>query len=116
MARYSWLVFTNCTPGEEAEYNRWYDEIHRPDLLRVPGIVSATRSELSPFQTTFVEGKIELCGIEANGAKYRFLAVYALDTDDPNSVLNEVRTRAYTPRMEISPHMTEAYTVLFQDR
>src|SRR5258708_6202832 len=36
------LVFTNPVDGME-EYNRWYDEKHVSDLLKVPGIVRAYR-------------------------------------------------------------------------
>jgi hypothetical protein len=43
-----WLITvqTTCTdPSREKEFNDWYDEIHVPDVLKVPGIVRATRYE-----------------------------------------------------------------------
>lgn len=33
-------------PAREKEYNEWYNNVHVPDLLKVPGIISATRYEI----------------------------------------------------------------------
>ena len=115
MARYKWLVFTNCTPGREAEFNRWYDEVHIADLLRVPGIVGARRSEITAEQLTMETGSPELTGPEQIGAKHRFLSVYEIDAEDPMKVLEEIKTRANTPEMMITPDLAEAWTVLYRD-
>ena len=46
MERWLITVQTNCTDtSRENEFNDWYDEIHVPDVLKVPGIVRATRYE-----------------------------------------------------------------------
>ena len=116
MTRYKWLVFTNCTPGHEDDYDRWYDEVHLGDLLRVPGIVKAYRSILTPAQATLETGEIELCGPERIGARFRCLAIYEFEADDPNTVFDQIQRRANTPEMEISPYLGEAYTVLYEDR
>jgi hypothetical protein len=114
--RYKWLVFTNCDPDHHAEYNQWYDEIHIADLLRIPGIVKATRSNLSPFQTHMDAEGIHLVRPERIGAKFPYLAVYEFETDDPNAVLQAVKDRAGTAQMEITPYLGEVYTVLYEDR
>jgi hypothetical protein len=44
------IVFTNAAEGRDAEFNRWYDEVHLPDVLGVPGIVSAQRFALAEAQ------------------------------------------------------------------
>src|SRR5689334_19324828 len=46
MARASLFVYTNCELGKEDEFNRWYDDVHVPDMLSIDGIVSAQRFEL----------------------------------------------------------------------
>ena len=48
MARYLLLALNGPTKGEgdEATYNRWYDEVHVPDLLDVAGIKSARRFKI----------------------------------------------------------------------
>lgn len=41
------VVATRCTePGKEAEFCRWYDEVHIPQVLEIPGILSATRYDV----------------------------------------------------------------------
>jgi uncharacterized protein (TIGR02118 family) len=37
------LVATRCQPEVEAEFNRWYDEIHIPLLFKFPGMTKVTR-------------------------------------------------------------------------
>ena len=36
MSRYLFVVMTNSGEGKDAEFNRWYDNQHIPDVLRVP--------------------------------------------------------------------------------
>ena len=43
MAKYTFVVLTNPTSGKEAEYNKWYNDQHIPDVLNVPGFVAAQR-------------------------------------------------------------------------
>ncbi len=50
MAKYVMFVMTNCAPGTDAEFNDWYDRIHLPDVLKVPGIVAAQRYKLTDEQ------------------------------------------------------------------
>ncbi|MBI4287099.1 MAG: DUF4286 family protein [Chloroflexi bacterium] len=42
-----YLVGANCNdPAQESEFNRWYNEVHIPEVLRLPGFVSARRYEI----------------------------------------------------------------------
>ena len=43
MADHHMLVFTNPLPGRDDDYNKWYDEIHLPEVLAVKGFVAARR-------------------------------------------------------------------------
>jgi hypothetical protein len=38
------IVRIDVKPEMEEEFNRWYDEEHIPNLLKVPGILSAKRA------------------------------------------------------------------------
>lgn len=69
------LIVVTTNPASEAdlaEFTRWYDEVHIPQLLeRVEGFVSAKRykvSDASPTQPT-----------------HRYVAVYEIDSDDPSA-------------------------------
>lgn len=45
MPRYLVIALNGPTEGkeDEAEYNRWFDEIHGPDLMKVDGALSTRR-------------------------------------------------------------------------
>jgi hypothetical protein len=69
------LVMTRCTdPAREAEFNRWYDEVHLPDVLTVPHIVAAQRYKLAG-------------PANKNEPDAQYLAVYELDTDDTRTAI-----------------------------
>jgi hypothetical protein len=42
-ARYLYLVMMDVDPETEADFNRVYDTEHIPALLKVPGVLGATR-------------------------------------------------------------------------
>ncbi len=42
------IVFTSPVAGREAEYNDWYDNVHLPEFLALPGVVSGRRLRLAP--------------------------------------------------------------------
>jgi len=114
MKRYSWVVLTNCTPGCEAAYDHWYDTIHLDDLLRVPGIVAARRGRKTDAQTELAEDGALRVTVGVAPA-FQFMAIYTIETDDPEAVLRDVVRRANTPDMMISEHMTTVQTILYED-
>jgi hypothetical protein len=52
-----------ASPEEAADYHKWYDETHVPEILAIEGFVSARRFQ--PF-----------------GGDGPFVAIYEIDTDD----------------------------------
>jgi hypothetical protein len=72
MTKYIFPVFTNPTPGQEQEFNRWYEEHHLADVIDVPGFVAATRFRLAPTQ--FANNPAPLT--------HRYMALYEIETDD----------------------------------
>ena len=89
MARHHLLAFTNPVVGREDEFNRWYDERHVPDLLAVPGFVSAQR-----FALTDATGQ--------GKPGWTYLALYELETDDLDALMEEVRSRLGTDAIPVS--------------
>ena len=116
MKRFTWIVLTNCTPGDDEAFNAWYDGVHKADLLRIPGIVGVKRAVLTDVQTMMQGENIVMANAAMIDAKYKYLAIYEIEADDPAPVLQEVVKRAKTPEMLLSPTFAEAYTVLFEDR
>lgn len=95
MTKHHLLAFTNPVAGREEEFNRWYDERHVPDLLAVPGFVSAQR-----FALTDATGQ--------DKAGWTYLALYELETDDPDALMAEVRSRLGTEVMPVSDALDPA--------
>lgn len=70
------LVFTNTSPGREAEYNDWYNQEHMFHALLAHGFVTAQRFEL-------VLDGLEPLGIRrADPCLFKYLTLYGLQTDD----------------------------------
>ena len=69
------VVATNCPPGREAEFNDWYTGTHVPDILKLPGMVAATR--------------YEIVGQPRSG-QGRFLALYEIESEDPAATMSGV--------------------------
>lgn len=44
------IILANITAGREAEYHTWYNEVHGPEVTRVPGKVAMKRGKLSAVQ------------------------------------------------------------------
>ena len=44
------IILANFVAGMEREYHKWYDEVHMPEVTRVPGFVAMKRGRLSPLQ------------------------------------------------------------------
>lgn len=91
MARHVFVVFTNpTTDAQEAEYNSWYNDQHLPDVLNVPGFVSAQRFKLSGTQRA------------AGPFPWRYMALYHIDTDDLQATLATLAARSGTSAMVMS--------------
>lgn len=116
MTRYSWLVLTNAVPGREAEFDRWYNEVHVPDLLRVPGVIGVTRGRLAASQTASGTSGISVVPTEQTELAHRYLAMYIIETDDLDKVLRTVAERAGTDEMVMSDALgQEIATMCFED-
>jgi hypothetical protein len=90
---YYFFVFSNPVTGHEDEYNKWYNEQHAPDVVAVPGFVTAQR---------FVKNDLPLYRmVDLQVPKY--LIIYKIVTDDVEAVFSEVSRRLKTGETVISP-------------
>ena len=87
MARYVSIALTNPVEGWEQEFNEWYDNRHVPDVLALPGCVSAQR-----FKFTGVQMPNRPCPFE-------YLAVYEFETDDLEAAVAATVARGGTAAM-----------------
>ena len=91
MATYTFVVLSNATAGNDVEFNEWYNKVHIPDVLSVPGFVRAQRFRLADAQM----------GGDTN-KPHRYLALYEIETDDLAGALKDLQSRAGTSDMVIS--------------
>jgi hypothetical protein len=68
MPRYKMLVRSHPIAGREADYNRWYQDVHLSDVVDIPGFVAAQRFRVAE----------EVSGVD----KPPYLAVYEIEAVD----------------------------------
>ena len=100
MARYVFAVLTNPVEGRDAEFNKWYDEIHLPDVCAFPGFVGAKRYRLADGESS-----------------HRYLALYEMESNDPKRDIEGLTAAAGTDRMRMSDalDLPSATTLLWEE-
>ncbi|MBJ7483119.1 MULTISPECIES: hypothetical protein [unclassified Brevundimonas] len=96
MGQYTYVAFICPTPGREQEFDHWYDTVHMPDVARMPGVVSARRFNIERIKTKDWEPPA-----------WRSMAIYELETDDPEITLAAIREASGTEIMPLSDAMTK---------
>jgi hypothetical protein len=92
MARAVMIVGTRPSdPSREREFNEWYQTTHVPELCEIPGIVSARRFALSKAQL-----------FPSDGTQHESAAIYEIDTDDVQGVIDELGTRMASGTIHMS--------------
>jgi hypothetical protein len=92
MARAVMIVGTRPSdPSREREFNEWYETTHVPELCQVPGIASARRFELSKAQL-----------FPPDAAQHEYIAIYEIDADDVQGVIDELATRMASGAIHMS--------------
>lgn len=75
MTKWVLTVYSDCASlSREKEFNEWYDKIHLPDVLKIPGFRRATR-----YVNT--DPKIE---------SGKFLAIYEIESEDIQKTMEVV--------------------------
>ena len=91
MPRYIFVVHSNAVDGRDDEFNAWYSGAHLDDLRRLPGVVAARRFRLADTQ------------VRDAPSPHRYLAIYEIETDDPQGFARELLARAGTELLATSP-------------
>jgi hypothetical protein len=84
---YYFMVFSNPTPGNDEELNRWYDRIHAPMMIESGDFVWAQRFMLSPEQF----------GGRSPGA-HQYLVIFAVETNNITKAIADANRRMMLPR------------------
>lgn len=84
MGEHRLIVLSNATEGQDDAFNAWYDDIHLPDVLAVPGFTGAQRFDLAP------------------GEAWNYAAIYDIGANDPAPVIEELLARVADGRIGLS--------------
>lgn len=87
------VVFSNPAPGKEDEFNQWYDTVHIPELLTVPGMLSATRYALQEAQIYHAEGGMT--------PEHKYMCVYEME-GDVDAIMAQIREAVADGRIHMS--------------
>jgi hypothetical protein len=98
---YNLLVFSNPVAGQEDRYNKWYDSQHAPDVVAVPGFVTAQRFVVSDTQ------------LRISKPLPKYLVIYKIVTNDLPSVYAEVDRRLKTKMTVMDPSFDQTTSVNF---
>lgn len=81
MPKFTFVVLSNPVPGRDEVFNDWYTHTHVPEVLQVPGILSAQRFRRTASQR------------QPGPQPYEYLALYACEAEDPADVTRELLAR-----------------------
>lgn len=91
---YKFVVLSRPAPGREEECNDWYQNVHLGQVVAIPGIRSAQRFRLSS-------------DLGARGA-WPYLAIYEIETDNLDAVVQEIHAKAGSELLLISEALDTA--------
>lgn len=74
--RHMFIALSNPVEGRDDEFHQWYESFHVPECVKVPGFVSGQRFVLSASL--------------GGEPKQRHLALYELEGDDPQAILDRL--------------------------
>ena len=92
------VVHVNARPERGEEFNDWYENVHIPDVLSIPGVLKARRYELADDQL----------GRRTREYPYRYLTLYELDGDH-RAIVRAINEAIVSGRFSISAALDPDY-------
>ena len=95
MDKWLFIVESNCKDADhEADFNKWYNTIHLPDMLELPDVVRADRYE----------------NIDPGDGEAKYVALYEIESDDIQKTIGDtarhIEEKAKQGRMSDSMQLT----------
>jgi hypothetical protein len=81
MSTHFMFAFAKAVDGCKDELNEWFEKQHVPDLLQIPGFVSARRVAVRPL------------GAREGIPVWDFMAIYEIEAEDVSLVIREAGVR-----------------------
>ena len=99
MRKFKLVVLSNPTDGQDKEYNDWYTNTHLGEILQIPGFKGAKRYKVAARSTPLNPPP-----------KQSYLALYEMETDDPEATLAELRRRSSAGMLKSTNSMDRTVT------
>jgi hypothetical protein len=93
------VVLAKAAPGRVDDLAEWYDRRHIPDLLAVPGFVSAERHSVMPVKAP--------SGMQS----WDFMLIYEIAGENPFAILQAMGGMMGTERMPVSDALESQHTL-----
>lgn len=90
------IVLSNPIEGEDDRFNNWYDEVHVPEVLDVPGVVAAQRYDLAELAIPDDEG----LPAQLPPPAHRYLVIYEVE-GEPEAVMAQFLERVMSGKMSL---------------
>ncbi|MED5546913.1 MAG: hypothetical protein VYD90_16875 [Pseudomonadota bacterium] len=97
MQTHTFLVFTRARPGQEKAFDDWYTNIHLPQVVAVPGVISAQRFGQVARRTN------------ADTLAWDYAAIYEIEAGRSEETIAEIFARMDTEQMVMSDAMDPEY-------
>jgi hypothetical protein len=88
-----YFVFGNALEGKDEVYNDWYDNTHLPEVLAVPGVLSAQRYTLAEPECT-----------KRTPVTHRYLAAYEFE-GSADAIMTVMREKSASGEMNMHPSL-----------
>lgn len=96
VAENRFIVLSNPIEGEDDRFNKWYDEVHVPEVLDVPGVVAAQRYDLRELE---VPDDPDL-PTQLPPATHRYLVIYEVE-GQPQDVMAQFLERVMAGKLSL---------------
>lgn len=95
------MVRTNVDPAGEAEFNKWYTEVHLPEIIEVPGIQWGKRYRLRHDDEAY----------PSDDSVPTYLAIYGLDDASVLQTEKFLANRGWSD--EVKPHVRDTAVAVY---
>jgi hypothetical protein len=93
------IALTNPVEGQEDEYNRWYNEVHAPEVVAVPGFTGVQRFCMAPMPG-------------APDLPFGYIALYGIDRNRVEEAFEEMGKAVASNSMTMSPALSQGSLAL----
>lgn len=91
MTMYRFVALSTPVPGREEELERWYDQQHIPDSLKLDGFIAAQRFRLD-------DGPVGSPSVP----KWKVMVIYEIESDDIAATMAQIQRVVRTPAMPLT--------------